>query len=222
MTVFTYLGQLVVRSYHRNMKRIVLLTLISAAFIYNLLPQPDGVTEIDQIRTKMAAARQRPDEPTPAVHRVTAALVEESIEIENEPAISEVAATSESESANDEIAHLDEVPFEDIKQGWRSDLKDFLIEIDPDNGEDIYNAYMEEAESYEAEIDALAKEQDKAGSEAKQDFDTLIGQLEVKHEEKLKEILGNHYSEVTDRHQQYNNSIQYMNRSDADIVGVSL
>ncbi len=203
------------------MKRLVILCLISAAFVYNIIPQPDGVPQIDQIKTKMAAARARPDDKQTAIHHVSASLVGE----ENNRSISTVsdsAITEELAPDSSELAHTDEIPWEDIKQGWRSDLKDFLVDADPENGEEIYTSYMEETESFEAEVDALSKEADKAGKDARQDFETLIGQLEVKHEEKLKEILGSHYSEVTDRHQQYNSSIQYMNRSDADIVGVSL
>lgn len=219
MKLFTYLGRFSVRSYDLSMKRLIILCLISAAFVYNFLPGPEGVPQIDQIKTKMAAARSRPDARPMAIHHVNAFVADD-----NNRSISTVSDSAITEELSDgsELAHTDEVPWEDIKQGWRSDLKDFLVEADPENGEEIYNAYMEESESFEAEVDALSKEADKAGKDSRQDFETLIGQLEVKHEEKLKEILGSHYSEVTDRHQQYNSSIQYMNRSEADIVGVSL
>ncbi|MFL5783940.1 MAG: hypothetical protein ACJ76H_04960 [Bacteriovoracaceae bacterium] len=204
------------------MKRIILLTLISAAFIYHLLPEPESTSQIDQIKVRMAANRHQPAAPEAAVHRITAALVQDNTQNEIETvAVSDEAVTSEIEP--NEVAQTDEMPLDELKQGWRSDLKEYLVEVDPDNGEEIYTSYMEEADSYEAEIDALAKEADKAGKESKQDFETLIGQLEVKHEEKLKEILGSHYSDVTDRHQQYNNSLQYMNPSETEpLVGVSL
>ncbi len=221
MSIFTYLGRLRIRSYNLSMKRVTLLCLISAAFVYNILPQPEGTTQIDQIKTKMAAARGRPDVNTSAIHRVHASLVADPV-ITNSPSVSENAAVSEIEPDGSAIAHVDEVPWDEIKQGWKADLKEFLIDADPDHGEETYTAYLEESESFEAEIDSLSREAEKAGKEARQDFETLIGQLEVKHEEKLKEILGAYYSDVTDRHQQYNASIQYMNRSDADIVGVSL
>lgn len=221
MRLFTYLGRYGVRSYNVSMKRLLILCLISAAFIYNILPQPEGTTQIDQIRTKMAAVRQHSEAPRAAVHRITAAMEEEA-QIVEASSISESAAVSEIVPEQTDLAHADEVPWEDIKNGWRNDLKEFLIESDPEQGEEIFNAYMEESESFEAEVDALNKEAEKAAKESRQDFENLIGQLEVRHEEKLKEILGSYYSEVTDRHQQYNSSIQYMNRSDADIVGVSL
>lgn len=220
MKFFTYLGRYGVRSYDNRMKRTALLCIISAGFIYQILPQPEGIAEIDQIKTKMAAARSRPDEIRPAVHRITAG-VQESEEAQIST-VSDSAVTEDLGPDSASLQHTDEIPWEDLKAGWRTDLKEFLIETDPDNGEEIFNAYMEETDSFEAEIDALSKEADKAGKEAKQDFENLIGQLEVRHEEKLKEVLGNYYSEVTDRHQQYNSSIQYLNRSDADIVGVSL
>jgi hypothetical protein len=204
------------------MKRIILLTLISTAFIYHLLPEPESTSQIDQIKVRMAANRHQQVAPAPAVHRITAALVQDKAENEIETvAVSDEAVSSEIEP--NEVAQTDEVPWEDLMQGWRSDLKEYLTEADPDHGEEIYTSYMEEAESFEAEIDALSREADKAGKESRQDFETLIGQLEVKHEEKLKEILGAHYSDVTDRHQQYNNSLQYMNPADSEnMVGVSL
>ncbi len=220
--IFTYLGQFGFRSYHLSMKRITLVCLISAGFIYQILPQPEAGPQIDEIRTKMAAARMRPDEGKPSLHRITAALVEDEPVKKEVNIISENAVTAELEPDSAELAHTEEVPWEEIKAGWRNDLRDFLIDTDPERGEEIFNAYMEESDSFETEVDALAKEAEKAGIEAKQDFENVIGQLEVRHEEKLKEILGNYYSEVTDRHQQYNTSIQYLNRSDADIVGVSL
>lgn len=221
MRVFTYLGQYSVRSYNLGMKRLIILCLISAAFIYNILPQPEGTPQIDQIRTKMAAVRQEAETIKPAVHRITAA-VEEEVKVVEASAVSENAATAELVDDESELAHTDEVPWEDIKNGWRTDLKNFLIDTDPEHGEEIFSAYMEESETFEAEVDALNKEAEKAAVESRQDFENLIGQLEVRHEERLKEILGAYYSEVTDRHVQYNQSIQYLNRSDADIVGVSL
>ncbi len=221
MGIFTYLGRFSFRSYHLSMKRLTVVCLISAGFIYQILPQSEGGPQIDEIRTKMAAARSRPDEIKPSIHRITAALVDDQISKEVN-VISNSAVTAELEPDSSELAHTEEVPWEDIKTGWRNDLRDFLIDADSERGEEIFNAYMEEAESFESEVDALAKESEKAGKEAKQDFENVIGQLEVRHEEKLKEILGNYYSEVTDRHQQYNTSIQYLNRSDADLVGVSL
>lgn len=223
MRIFTYLGRFSVRSYHIGMKRLALIALISAGFIYQILPQPEGVPQIDQIRTKMAAARaSRPEEEVrPALHRITAALDEEKAPVVVNQ-ISENAVTAELQPDETELAHTEEIPWEDIKSGWRNDLRDFLIDVDSERGEEIFSAYMEESETFEAEVDALSKEAEKAGNESKQDFENLIGQLEVRHEERLKEILGNYYSEVTDRHQQYNNSIQYLNRSEADMVGVSL
>lgn len=197
--------------------------MISGAFIYKLLPTPEEGPQIDEIRTRMAASRSRPEDVRPAVQHVvrewprTGETPKEEIHT-----ISESAVTEEFLPENTDIARVEEVPWEDLKAGWRSDLKDFLIDSDPFRGEEIYSAYLEEAESFEAEIDALSKEADKAGNESKQDFETLIGQLEVRHEEKLKEIFGSYYSEVTDRHQQYNSSIQYQNRSEADVVGVAL
>ena len=219
MKVFTYLGRYGVRSYHLNMKRIILLCLISAAFIYNILPSPEAGPQIDEIRTRMAASRARPDEVRPALHTIRPAQLEESEAVVS--TVSENAVTEEYEPET-EFAEADNVPWEDIKSGWRTDLKEFLIEADPDNGEAIFTAYMEESESFEAEIDALNKEAEKAGKEAKHDFDTLIGQLEVRHEEKLKEILGNYYSEVTDRHDQYNASLEHLSHSEGASVGVSL
>ena len=221
MKLFTYLGRYVVRSYDIRMKRIALVCIVSAGFIYQILPQPEGVAQIDQIKTKMAAVRRQNEEIRPsALHRITAAV--QSNREAQVSTVSDSAVTEELVPDSAEIAHTDEIPWDELKQGWRTDLKDFLIETDPDAGEEIFNAYLEESDSFEAEIDALSKEADKAAKESKQDFENLIGQLEVRHEEKLKEILGSYYSEVTDRHQQYNSSIQYLNRSDAEVVGVGL
>lgn len=200
------------------MKRIAFLSILFFAGLYTLRPKSENPIQIDAIKSKMSAVKKLA--PTEAKFsqiklRQSAAIstnIEESLDEESHSAeVPEEYSEVDSEAAVEE----GEIPWDEIKTGWRDHLRNLLSELDPLNGEDIFNAYMTENASYEAEMENLAKDDSAEG-------ESQMGQLETHHEERLKEILGSHYQEVTDHHQQYNSSIQYLNRSSKYEVGVSL
>jgi hypothetical protein len=82
----------------------------------------------------------------------------------------------------------------------------------------MLNAYLEEKKKYVERVDftdetpveegaAVAATDPLAESDAKE------GELERMHAENLKEIFGDHYSQVQSLHQEYVDSVQYLNRS---------
>jgi hypothetical protein len=113
---------------------------------------------------------------------------------------------------------LSQLPWDDIEEGWKTNLKEFLVSVDPEKAEDMLNAYLEEKKKYVERVDftdetpveegaAVAATDPLAESDAKE------GELERMHTENLKEIFGDHYSQVQALHQEYVDSVQYLNRS---------
>lgn len=118
--------------------------------------------------------------------------------------------TSEDEGTEDgQMDQVEEVQWTDLEEGWNTELKSMLGRLEPADGEEIYKTYMKEQESYQAELDSLMNEkQQKSSDEAINEIDQLIGQLDSKHQEKLKDILGAHYEAVRDQYQQYMDSAE--------------
>lgn len=174
--------------------------------------------DIDSIKVKMSAQKRMPTEVKLAVVKIPKEIIEETppAAIPEEDEEQFVSSTEE-----EQLEHIEEIPWDEIKTGWKDNLKDFLLELDPDQGEAIYNAYLEENDNFEKEIENLTKNGSENGIN-KQDLDNLLGQIDARHEDKLKEILGPHYYQVTEQHQHYNSSLQYLNHSDNFEVGVSL
>ena len=188
---------------------------LTALYFFNQKERP--VSNLDVVKLKMSAIQRLPTATAkPAlVQQTEANVLDESLSEESHvSALPDSEEVSEVENEDDEYENS-EVPWEEIKTGWRDHLHNTLSDLDPENGEDIYNAYLAENNNYEAEMAKLEMN-------TSDDVQTLMGQLESRHEEKLKEILGKHYQEVTDQHQQYNSSIQHSNRSGKYEVGVSL
>jgi hypothetical protein len=108
-----------------------------------------------------------------------------------------------------DLEHVEEVQLNDLEEGWNNELKEMLGRLEPADGENIHKAYVSEQESYQAELDALMSEkQQKTTEEATQEVEQLIGQLDQKHQEKLKEIFGAHYEAVRDGYESYMDSAE--------------
>lgn len=195
-----------------------------ALFFYFSSPEEQG-SEIDIVQLKLSATQRLPSElaPRKKIHPPKIVVAEVKKPEANElterlDEASQVSELPEDDYAYDDeqLTHEEEIPWDEIREGWRSHLRDLLYDLDPQNGEAIFSAYQAESNAFEAEMESLTQNQ--SG-----DMDILLGQLENRHEEKLKDILGPYYRDVTDHHQQYNSSIQYLNRSPNNFqVGVSL
>ncbi len=176
--------------------RILLLTILLATPVYFLTHEKDVIKpEIDSIRVKLSGPDRSEriltvKEPVP-VPEGTAEEVSE-----GKPEISDSVET--------DLEHVEEVELSDIEEGWNNELKDMLGRLEPAEGESIHKSYVSEQESYQAELDALLNEkQQKTTDEAALEIEHLIGQLDVKHQEKLKEILGAHYEAVRDHYEDF-------------------
>jgi hypothetical protein len=114
---------------------------------------------------------------------------------------------------------LTQLPWDDIEEGWKTHLKEFLTSVDPDKAEDMYSAYMEEKKKYIERVDFSERDNGVAEDLAAStdgpvvENDVKTGELERMHGENLKEIFGDHYSQVESLHKEYVDSVQYLNRS---------
>ncbi len=125
----------------------------------------------------------------------------------------ESAPSQEGESDEDEggertpggeVDEMEGVEWTDLEEGWSAELKGLLNRLEPADGDEIYKTYMKEQEVYQAELDALINEKhQKTSRDAALEIDQLISQLDSKHQDRLKDILGAHYEAVRDQYQQY-------------------
>lgn len=176
------------------------------------------IVEIKQSATKRALPVSEPVKlaPPPAEVNSGRSLGLLSDRMANEARVAEPPEPDDSYYDDQELAHHEEIPWDEIRSGWRDQLKEMLFEMDPVNGESIYASYQAETNAYESELENLAQSQSS-------ETDYLMGELEARHHEKLRQIFGPYYRDVTDQHSHYNSSIQHLNRSPNSYqVGVSL
>ncbi len=176
--------------------RILLLTILFAAPVYFLTLEKEMVKpEIDSIRVKLSGP-DRTERILTVKEPVAVAEGSSEDATDVKPEIGETFDT--------DLEHVEEVELSDIEEGWNNELKDMLSRLEPAEGESIHKSYVSEQENYQAELDALLNEkQQKTTDEAALEVEHLIGQLDVRHQEKLKEILGAHYEAVRDHYEDF-------------------
>ncbi|MBA2405425.1 MAG: hypothetical protein H0V66_11685, partial [Bdellovibrionales bacterium] len=146
-------------------------------------------------------------------------------QLKNSPASSAISGFQESEQEMitdaDVVADYDEddlsqLPWDDIEEGWKTNLKEFLVSVDPEKADEMFQAYMEEKKKYVERVDFTDQDNTSADAAASSEAVTENGkedELEQMHTENLKGIFGDHYSSVQSLHQEYVDSVQYLNRS---------
>lgn len=176
--------------------RILCLTILFLAPLYyfqhNEVPESP---EIDSVKLKMGAPKRAPAEKK-ASQILAAPAPVKGVEVVEQP-----------ELLTDTPEDGEEVHWNDLEEGWNTELKDMLGRLEPADGEEIYKNYMKEQETYQTELEALMNEkQQKTSDEAALEIDQLIVQLDNKHQDRLKDILGAHYEAVRDQYQQFMDS----------------
>ncbi len=185
--------------------RILLLTILFAAPVYLFTREsekPEGPA-IDAIKLKMGAPdRAVPPTPIPDVETPVSAPVVAPVEESNSRAPADVEDPEEASA--EEEGEVPEVIAAEPASSWNDELKSTLGRLEPAEGEAIFNSYANEQKIYQAELDALKTEKEQKTSDlAASEVDQLISQLEGKHQERLKGILGPHYEAVRDQYQDY-------------------
>jgi hypothetical protein len=199
------------------MRTLILISFFACLFLH--FRNKDGeLQHSDILSTKQSAIKKIVPQQ---VRLPTSAAIE--IASSGTPVSGFVASSDDALITDADIQDYDEddlsqLPWDDIEEGWKTNLKEFLVSVDPEKAEDMLNAYLEEKKKYVERVDftdetpveegaAVAATDPLAESDAKE------GELERMHAENLKEIFGDHYSQVQSLHQEYVDSVQYLNRS---------
>lgn len=183
--------------------RILLLTILFLSPLYYFTQQEDSpaVAAVDLVKLKQGAPER--------VERIltvnkTLPATPDAGSTDTLAASSPDGSDDESSDENNDMDKVEEVQWTDAEEGWNTELKQMLIRLEPADGEEMYNNYMKEQEGYQAELDSLQNEkQQKTSDEAISEIDQLVTQLDNRHQDRLKEILGAHYEAVRDQYQQY-------------------
>jgi hypothetical protein len=189
---------------------IFLTILIFGTYYFLTKEDPKIVPEIDLIKLKMSASTRHrqgpivPVEETKLLPGKLSAITSVPENLSNKPQVEVNRVTHISD-----LEHVEEVELSDVEEGWNNELKEMLNRLEPADGETIHKAYISQQESYQAELDALLSEkQQKTTDDALQEVEQLISQIDQKHQEKLKEILGAHYEAVRDGYETYMESAE--------------
>lgn len=195
-------------------------TVILVAFfacIYLHFRTKESVEQSDVIATQQSAIKHvRPerklslDEITPETNSVT----EEKVTL---PTSTEEFITDEDLAEVESDDEMTSLPWDDIDEGWKNQLKEYLVSIDPEKGEEMFSAYLEEKKKYVERVDFTDAEsgvsEDLNAPDLIAEQDSKEGELERIHLQNLKDIFGDHFNQVEALHKEYVESIQYLNRS---------
>lgn len=193
------------------MRPLLILGIVISLFLH-FKNQDKQSLETDTLSTSQSAIQKNFPIKTP----------EKAIEIQSDEETSNfmLPVTEQEEievNSNDEVAEVEteeefNIPWKEIEEGWRTELKDYLVKNDPDNADEIFKAYL-------AEKEAPVRGPALMGSIEESSDDVIVdysddSNSESRKEERMQEILGDHYKNIQSLHKEYVESIQYLNQSE--------
>ena len=173
------------------------------------------VEQLDVLSTKQAALKKM-DQPKVELPTITHIQTPTQDNDNNDSVQMISEADVASEYSEDDLSQL---PWDDIEEGWKTHLKDYLVSVDPEKAEAMFSAYMEEKKKYVERVDFSDAEAGVTEDSTTVSSDPLIeqdgkeGDLESSHQANLKEIFGDHFNHIESLHKEYVESVQYLNRS---------
>ena len=189
--------------------RILTLTILFFSAIYYLNQEP---TVSDSNADTLVIKQSAPDRAERILTVDKPKSLPESDDVVSDLQESEISQEESSEEATDNEENLDgaeEIQMSEIEEGWNSELKSVLNRLEPVDGDAIHKTYLEEQQNYQSMLDNLMSDKNlKTSKEAELEVDQLITQLDQKHQERLKEILGTHYEAIRDQYEEYLESSQ--------------
>jgi hypothetical protein len=186
------------------MRHLVLLSFFICLFLH-FQSSYNEAQESDTLSTQQSALT-KPTIKAAKLPKITA-ILEKNPKIKTVKSDKQVAANDYQDYEEDDLSQL---PWDDIEEGWKTQLKEFLVSVDPEKADDMFAAYLEEKKKYVERIDF--SDQDTA-PDAFVEHDGNQGEVERLHAENLKDIFGVHYSQVEFLHRDYVDSVQYLNRT---------
>lgn len=199
------------------MRTLILIGFFACLYLH--FQKQDAVVEqLDVLSTKQSALKkmEQPKVELPAITHIQTPTQNN----ENNDSVQMITDADVGEEYSED--DLSQLPWDDIEEGWKTHLKDYLVSVDPEKAEEMFSAYMEEKKKYVERVDFSDAESgvtEDASAPATASSDPLVehegkeGDLESSHTANLKEIFGDHYSHIESLHKEYVDSVQYLNRS---------
>jgi hypothetical protein len=193
------------------MRNLLIVSFFVCIYLHFQSRKPE-VVQSDSLSTKQSSIKKiAPSKSTlPVVTHVEtlagSSAISGFVESEDDQIVS--SADVEEEYDDDDLSQL---PWDDIEEGWKTHLKEFLVNADPEKAEEMFAAYLEEKKKYVERVDFTDGESPQ--SDLVVEEDGKEGELERVHSENLREIFGDNYSKIQSLHQEYVDSVQYLNRS---------
>lgn len=200
------------------MRTLILIGFFACLYLH--FQKQDAVVEqLDVLSTKQAALKKLPQAKVelPTITHIQTPTQDN----ENNDSVQMISeADVAQEYSEDDLSQL---PWDDIEEGWKTHLKDYLVSVEPEKADEMFSAYMEEKKKYVERVDfsdaeaGVTEEAPKTAAADSSDplveHDGKEGDLERSHQDNLKEIFGDHYSQIESLHKEYVDSVQYLNRS---------
>ena len=193
------------------MRNLLIISFFVCIFLHFQSRKPE-VVQTDSLSTKqssikkIAPSKSALPEVTHVETLTGSSAISGFVESEDDQIVS--SADVEEEYDDDDLSQL---PWDDIEEGWKTHLKEFLVNADPEKAEEMFAAYLEEKKKYVERVDFTDGEGTQ--SDLTVEEDGKEGELERVHSENLREIFGDNYSKIQSLHQEYVDSVQYLNRS---------
>lgn len=181
--------------------RILTLSLVFLSLFYYFWPSQKTQVEIDAIKVKVSA----PERPARSVAMRETISEKGSSPQQRREELAEVEPAI-SQTPEQNLEHYEEVPVNETEKEWHEQLAETLSILEPQHGPAMFEAFMQEKESFQVELDTLIRNNQKS-----YDLEYLIEELEFKHEEKIKEIFGAYYEELKFQEAKYMESLSSNN-----------
>lgn len=199
------------------MRKVLLFAFFACIYLH--FHNRSNSVETDVIRTQQSAIkRDIQSTPVPKMNPILNASAENEIGLVAESKSTDEYVDDEDLSELENDDELTSLPWDDIDEGWKSQLKEYLVSVDPEKGEEMFQAYLEEKKRYVERVDFSDGSNDVSedlSSDAVVETDAKEGELERIHQQNLKDIFGDHMTQVEALHKEYVESIQYLNRTSA-------
>lgn len=191
------------------MKTLLLIGFFACLYLH--FQKQDAVVEqLDVLSTKQAAVKKM---PMPRIERPAITHIQT-------PASEAIAGTQSDEDTitDEDLAMSDEnpefqIPWDEVEEGWKTNLKEYLVSVDPDKAEEMFASYMEEKKKYVERVDFSDSQAGASDDpEALVENDGKESDMQSAHLDNLRDIFGSHYTAVEALHKEYVDSVQYLNR----------
>jgi len=197
------------------MRTLIILSFFICIYLH-FQTKEGSVQQLDSLNTKQASIKKIVPHKARLASKVQFQPAS-SLDIADIEAASGEELIAEVEAQDFDEDDLSQLPWDDIEEGWKTHLKEYLVSLDPEKADEMFAAYMDEKKKYVERVDFTDQEngqdEGKASSDLLTEQDGKEDELERMHSENLKEIFGDHYSQVQSLHQEYVDSVQYLNRS---------